>query len=154
MTQITTRTNAGNVYLRGRKFADGLAPTVGDTLEEEMPDLAREASGGYPDGSYSGYTVPYARPREGQQAYQRTGIYGGSTNWERNGLAYTVSNSAPYAPYVGGRADGTGQAWMHVGRWPIIARVVERWLNKITGKLEDAIDQLAVTTIGSTGGYD
>jgi len=148
MTQITTRTNAGNVYIAGRKFASGLAPTIGDTLEEEMPDVAKAAAGGYPDGSYSGYAVVY---RQGQD-YDRTGVYGGSQNWERNGLSYTISNDAPYSQYVGGDAAGR-QAWMHMGRWPIQRRVIENWMHdKAPEILTDKIDELAATTIGSIGG--
>lgn len=147
MTQITTRTNAGKVYIAGKKFADGLDPTVGDALEEDMPDVAKAAAGGYPDGSFSGYNVAY------RGDYERTGIYGGSQNWERNGLSYTISNDAPYSKYVGGDANGAGQAYMHMGRWPIQRRVIENHMHDVApGIVEDKIDILASTTIGSIGG--
>lgn len=61
---------------------------------------------------------------------------GKSLEWQitPNGDGYTLSNPAPYAQYLYGRYDGSGQSRIFQGDYPLFVNVVE---NEITNLPED-----------------
>lgn len=65
------------------------------------------------------------------QRYRRTGTYFRSFRVTSVGRGYRLASNAVqrgrrYTRYVGGLADGSGQARIHVGRWLRIRDAVER----------------------------
>lgn len=70
-------------------------------------------------------------PRPSGSTYIRTGRLGRSWKIETAGPSgYRIKNEARfrnrrYSKYVVGSASGEGQAWMHVGRWPLFRSVVD-----------------------------
>lgn len=52
---------------------------------------------------------------------------------------YRLDNRTPYTRYVVGGAKGDGQAWMHVGRWLLLADVVEYHVSKLPKTIEEHI---------------
>lgn len=151
MTSITVRSNGKSIFLGLQRYGEKLTDTVDENMQEGMEEAAKEARGGYPDGTQGGYNVA----RRG--SYERTGNLGASSYMQRNGMSYqfvsaAYRNGKPYNTYVLGDGYGSGQAWMHVGRWPIAYRVIEKYVNTITKRISDDIDALSVTGIGSIGG--
>ena len=89
----------------------------------------------------------YPSQRPGQK-YRRTGrmFY----SWRIEGLEdrYTIENTArfrgrAYPKFVVGDAYGTGQAWMHRGRWLLFRDVVEEELDKLPPEIQDKILMVA-----------
>lgn len=76
---------------------------------------------------------PPERPR---QKYKRTGRLFRSWKIDNSQDRYTIENTAAkkgrlYGHFVIGNAYGTGQAWMHRGRWLLLRDVVEQELEKL-----------------------
>jgi len=89
----------------------------------------------------------YPPKREGQ-TYVRTGRLGNSFKVTRSATGYTISNNAeakgrPYSRYVigdsAGAIGGSGQAWMHVGRWLLLRDVVEYEVTQLPPMVEEKI---------------
>ena len=60
-------------------------------------------------------------------SYRRTGNMSRRTTALRvNRMEWRVEMRAPYSVYVRGRADGTGQAWMHVRRWKKFETIITK----------------------------
>lgn len=82
------------------------------------------------------------KPAKGR--YKRTGTLGGKwaiLKWE---TGYTITNDATqkgraYGQYVVGSAYGTGQAWMHVGRWQLFRDVVDEETAKLPEEVQDEL---------------
>lgn len=78
------------------------------------------------------------------QRYVRTGKRYAATQLQYNGgQSYTLVSNPTYAgrsadPYVVGDARGEGQAAVHAGRWNKIADVVERAVERIVQRAEEA----------------
>ena len=65
-------------------------------------------------------------PRRPAQTYIRTfTLMRGYKIGKTKALNYFFRSTAPYTVHVLGGADGTGQAWMHEGRWPTMRGVVD-----------------------------
>jgi hypothetical protein len=80
--------------------------------------------------------------------YQRTGNLGSRWAIEEIPQGYKIENTAQrkgreYGRYVVGDAYGTGQAWMHVGRWQVMRDVVEEELEKLPADVEKHINLVA-----------
>lgn len=89
----------------------------------------------------------YPPERPGQK-YKRTGRLFYSWKIEEIGQGYRVENTAKrrgrgYAGYVVGNAYGTGQAWMHKGRWLLVRDVTEEELKVLPKELEGDIVMVA-----------
>jgi hypothetical protein len=89
----------------------------------------------------------YPAERPGQ-TYVRTGRL--FSHWEIKGIdaGYMIENRAAfrgreYAGYVVGDAYGTGQAWMHKGRWETLRDVSEDELKALSEEIEDEIVMVA-----------
>lgn len=98
-------------------------------------------------------------PELPNQRYRRTGRYYASfkitddAGKGMRGARYILSSNAYqkgryYTRYVGGLADGTGQAKIHQGRWAIIRDVVLEQLQKLVQGIEfdirDALRNLGI----------
>lgn len=114
------RTINDNLILAVKRLPAGVMRPI-------MDQAKKEAAGGFPDGGYSGYQVPDTGGH-----YIRTGRFGSNQILSYNGgQSYTLINRTPYATYVQGDASGGGQAKVHQGRWPLLADVVERAVQRI-----------------------
>jgi hypothetical protein len=87
--------------------------------------------------------------RKAKGRYQRTGLLGARWAIEPNSnQGYVLSNTAArkgqaYGHYVVGRGDGTGQAWMHQGRWQKLRDIVDAEVAKLPPAIEDQIRMVA-----------
>lgn len=76
--------------------------------------------------------------------YDRTGLLGKSFYHKveaySGGVKGIVGSGIPYAPYV--RGDDM-QAWMHVGRWATMKKIVDEKMDQIQGYFEKAMRNLA-----------
>lgn len=118
-------------------------PRVGKRrLKSVMQTAKYEASGGWNGGASYSMAAPE------KPSYARTGTYGASFSLVESGpVAYTlksdaVQNGQHYTPFVGGNAAGGGQAWMHVGRWPLIGPTLEKWLNTLVTEIEMELSEI------------
>jgi hypothetical protein len=86
----------------------------------------------------------YPAQRSGQR-YVRTGRLFSHWKIEEIERGYSVENTAAgpngkaYAKYVVGDAYGTGQAWMHAGRWDVFRDVMEEELQVLPDEIHDEI---------------
>lgn len=145
MTQITVNFNDKNNVRQGLTNVGEAIPGVLKADVKEAMEWAKwYASGGYPSGGYNGYNVA-PPPNSG---YQRTGIYGRSFRVVDNGYrSYTLTSNAvqdgrSYTPFVGGYADGSGQAGIHVGRWPKIKDAVTMAAGQLLKQAEESLRTL------------
>lgn len=138
MTTISVKlTGAENIQIGLNKLGAAL-PGLANTDVEEAMNLAKHEASGYWAGGNS-----YAIPELPNQGYIRTGVYARSMYVEQDGRAFRLQSEAPYSVYVGGDAQGQGQAWMHKGRWPVIADVVRKWAETLTGTIDRRIKEAA-----------
>lgn len=81
--------------------------------------------------------------------YKRTGTLGRSWKIEEIDNGYQIENTARskrghrYSRYVVGDAYGTGQAWMHQGRWQVFRDVVDEEVEKLPPEIEQEIVMVA-----------
>lgn len=129
MTQVSLKVSGGEVIVsRLRELTLAIDKLPKKEIKEEM-EAAMEAARLYP-------------PELPNQKYIRTGTYYRSFKLRPNGTGYTLSSDAVqkgrhYTPYVGGAADGTGQAIIHVGRWFRIKDAVSAAAERIRQRAEE-----------------
>lgn len=148
MPQISTRVTDNGVYQGLQKVSDGLPNMTQEQLDAAMDEAKYEVSGGWNGGNN------YAVDERPGQTYERTGNLGASTYWERIGLTYAMYSDAyhdgkAYSKYVVGMADGSGQAWMHAGRWPNFADTMAKWADIIIQRAKDGLDMLIGSAFGT-----
>lgn len=84
----------------------------------------------------------YPPERPGQR-YRRTGKLGGSWGTRQAGrLQRSIYNTAVYSVYVVGNAEGSGQAWMHRGRWWLARRRILSYVPSLVHRIELRIKNL------------
>jgi len=131
MTQISVRLDGDTQIRRGlNHFSQTLKPLTKRIIKTAM-ERAKKKVQHYP-------------PERPGQAYVRTGAYGRSFALNENGLTYTLESDVMqqgrrYTVYVGGRADGSGQAWMHAGRWKLIRQAVDEEIDPLVREVNDEI---------------
>ena len=81
-------------------------------------------------------------PRLPWSKYRRTNTYYNSFRIESIGRGYILSSNAQqhgrrYTKYVGGLADGTGQAGVHRGRWTLIYHAVRAATERIIERADE-----------------
>lgn len=141
--QITIESNVGLVR-QGLQDLQAEIPKIGRRrIYDAMNRITREMEG-----------YPRERPR---QKYVRTGNLGASWKVKRTESGYVIENDARrrgrrYTRYVVGDAYGTGQAWMHAGRWPLFRDVVDNEIAKMPQEVADEIDLVARRVLPQTGG--
>jgi hypothetical protein len=88
-------------------------------------------------------------PELPNQRYRRKGRYGRAWEVSQSGLSYTLQGAAidrngrDYTRYVGGYADGSGQADIHSGRWVLAADAVDNELAPLVAEVEGDLSDLA-----------
>lgn len=127
-----------SIRVRGELVRQGL-----EDLSKETPDIGRRRMRGV-----STRILEKARkypPKRPGQRYRRT--YNLRNNWKAEAIkgnkGYTISNRMRYAHYVVGDAYGTGQAWMHKGRWPLFRDITEQELKELPEAIQDEIVMVA-----------
>lgn len=142
--QFSVRIDDHGVYAGLKKLATTLKPMSQAETDSVIENAKSEVSGYYKGGA--SYNVP-TRPN---QTYIRTGNFGRSVFWERIGLTYRVIVSAynkrgqEYGPYVVGRADGSGQAGIHAGRWPNFREVMLKWADVAVARVQAAVERAII----------
>ena len=133
MTQLSlTITGADNVRVGLQKLGPRLTGVTKRTIER----LVKNVKKAYTPGPVQGYTVAL---RDGQR-YVRTGtLASGMTYRPASGYGFTFVSQAEYSPLVIGVADGSGQAWMHAGRWPLLLDVMTEKAEMITKEMEQEV---------------
>lgn len=150
MPQITITTNAPLV----RQGLENLAaeiPQIGRRRIRTMMERIKRRMQEYPpepagQSSYEGHSVLGTVIRTNKGRYHRTGNLGHSWVIEeaQGDSGYTISNNAShkghqYGRYVVGDAYGTGQAWMHKGRWQKLRDVVDEEVETLPDEVEEEI---------------
>lgn len=100
--------------------------------------------------------MEYARtypPTIPGQTYVRTGRYFRSFRITQSGRAFTISSNAvhnnrKYSRYVGGYADGSGQASIHAGRWVLLRTAVQWAMSQIVRLADEAFNRAATGSFG------
>jgi hypothetical protein len=129
-TKITVKDGA--VRLGLQRFGDALKKVT----KKEMLSAVTEAK----------QRVSHYPPERPNQKYIRTGAYGRSWNitTDKGAKSYTLKSSGvKYARYVGGYADGTGQAMVHAGRWALLQAAMQRAAKRFVVRMKDRIGQIA-----------
>ena len=132
--QISITTTAPLVR-QGLENLSAELPQVGRRrIYDAMNRITREMEG-YP-------------PERPGQRYRRTGLLGASWDVKPLNNGYTVTNDAKrkgrsYGRYVVGDAYGTGQAWMHKGRWQKLRDVVDAEVKNLPDAISDDIRMVA-----------
>ena len=119
MTQLTFRVGPGAKIVRqGLQDLAVAVPKIGRRQVRNTLERIKKIMKVYP-------------PERSGQLYART--FKLKRGWKiqtAGPTGYTISNRArfrgrSYVKYVVGSATGTGQAWMHKGRWPLFRNVVD-----------------------------
>lgn len=117
--------------------------TVMERIKRKMQEYPAERAGQSVRQVHAvlGYTIVAKR-------YRRTGNLGSHWAIEPLKNGYAIENTAQfkgrrYGRYVVGDAYGTGQAWMHKGRWKLMRDVVEEELQELPREIEDTIEMVA-----------
>lgn len=140
MTQITVRIDDGEL----RSLVGRAMLAIEQFPRREMRryiEQARDAARVYP-------------PELPGQRYRRTGTYRRSFRVEPVGRGYRLYSDAVqrgrrYTRYVGGAADGSGQARIHAGRWTLIRDAVESAQRAI---IERAREYMRAELLRGSGG--
>ena len=132
--QLSITSNVGLVRQGLQDLSAGIPKIGRRRIFDAMNRITREMEG-----------YPAERPN---QTYHRTGNLGASWDVRRLDDGYQIVNTArargrAYAHYVVGNAYGTGQAWMHQGRWPVFRGVVDAEIEKMPREIADEIDMVA-----------
>lgn len=136
--QITARLT-DNVTLGLKKLGTMIPEITNGEIQKGLEQAVKEARGGYPGGSYSGYTVPPPL----RSGYVRTGRFGRETYWERDGISRRFKSTHEAAKYIVGDGSGNGQASIHVGRWPVAYDVMRRWVETMVENIHSRIRRSA-----------
>jgi hypothetical protein len=78
-------------------------------------------------------------PERTNQKYVRTYKFKSGWRLDRSATGYTVKNPTSYGRYVVGDFAGSGQAWMHVGRWLLLRDVTEYEVTQLPPMVEEHI---------------
>jgi hypothetical protein len=136
MTKLSIRVSPEAELVRqGLQDLSAEIPRVGRRRIYDMINRITRTMEGYP-------------PERPHQKYQRTGRYGASWHVEKLADGYSIYNNAEakgrqYPRFVVGDAYGTGQAWMHQGRWPLLRDEVDKEVEKLPPEIEDEIVMVA-----------
>lgn len=87
------------------------------------------------------------------QRYVRTGTYFRSFRITQSGRAFTIASNAvrngrKYSRYVGGYADGSGQATIHAGRWVLLRTAIQWVMSEVAQLARDAFNRAATGHFG------
>jgi len=132
MSSFTARiTGDQQVKLGFQTFVNGIVPVTREGVHKAMERAVALSPGWLGGDSY------IVEPPEGS-SYQRTGGLGASVRIDQDGLSTRIitdtygKDGNKYDVYVIGDSEGQGQAWMHVGRWPLERDVVDSEIQAYT----------------------
>jgi hypothetical protein len=130
---------AGEFPKIGRRRIYDMVNRITRTMEAYPPERAGQ--------SRIGYHLKLGRVFIAT-GYRRTGKLGRSWKVDRNDDGYSIRNTAernghPYPRFVVGDAYGTGQAWMHRGRWLVFRDVVDKEVEKLPKEVADEVVMVA-----------
>lgn len=139
MTTWTVRVTE-NIQVGLRKIGRLLTDISDEEIEKGLEAARDEMRGGFPNGpsSLGRYTVEL--PPSGRNV--RTGNFGRSTDWVREGRSFRVVSNAygrsgyNYSSDLVGDGTGGGQKWWAAGRWPVAAEVMRKWALAILKEAE------------------
>lgn len=140
MTQVTVRIEGADRLRAGLNRWLTTIQTVTHEIIRAAMERAMHESVPYQGGN--SYAVP-------ERGYVRTGNLGSNTLLIQEGLSYRIESHAynrsgePYSPHVIGRADGSGQAGVHVGYWTPLREAVDQELDTLTEDLNQAFQDSA-----------
>lgn len=140
MSQISVRIDSEKVSIGLRKFGDSIPDIVSEAVEGDYAERVLKAIGGDYRGG-SSYGVPL--PASGVDV--RTGNYGRSVTWVREGMTYRFLNNAysrrgyNYGPLLTGDGNGQNQKWWAAGRWPIAKIEVENETLSLVTKMDKSL---------------
>lgn len=125
--QTTLKIYNKKVMLGLKKFGDAM-PKIADAEMKKAVTGARDE-------------VSHEPPELPNQKYIRTHRYHYSWKVTKNkAKSYTLKSSGvKYAPYVGGKVDGTGQAMIHAGRWIRVSDAMQRAARKFIVQMKERI---------------
>jgi len=136
--QIRITLERGELVRQGAQNLNAEIPQVGRRQIRTVMERVKRRMEAYP-------------PERQGQRYKRTGRFFRSWGIDRIGnTGYLIKNTArdprtrkEYGRYVVGTAYGTGQAWMHKGRWELLRDVVEEELQRLPPAVEREIALVA-----------
>ena len=146
--QVSTelvRAGLENLFAEVPKIGRRRIRTVMERAKRRMQEYPPERPGQSKTSSHPILGTTYQAVR-----YRRTGNLG--SHWAiaetEKGSGYTLENTAKrrgkaYGRYVVGGADGSGQAWMHAGRWQLLRDVVDEEVAKLPEQIKDDIRLIA-----------
>lgn len=146
MTQITVAIRDKKVIQSLHVIGEAIPRVSKKRVKEAMDGAKSDASGQFPRGSFSGYVVA---PPAGS-SYTRTGRYGKSFHVTPTGdKGYRLTSDAVYkgkhyTGYVGGNAQGQGQAAIHArrGGWMLIKDAVDKWVSILIREVKADLSQI------------
>lgn len=122
--------------------------TVLERIKRRMQEYPPEPSGQSVTSNHPLLGTVY---RRAPGRYRRTGNLGShwaiGENEKRTG--YTIANTArnkkgkAYGRYVVGGANGSGQAWMHQGRWRLLRDVTDEEVAKLPNEVREELKLVA-----------
>jgi hypothetical protein len=144
----------GTVVRKGlQDLTDAEAPKIGRQQIRTVMERIKRRMQVYPE-ERPGQSIAVPHSTLGtvirSVGYRRTGLLGASWAIEdtpdRNG--YRIMNTAArrgraYALYVVGSAYGTGQAWMHRGRWQVLRTVTEEEVARLPQTIAENVSMVA-----------
>lgn len=151
--QLRVTLSRGELVRQGAQNLEAEVPQVGrrqirtvmDRIKRRMEAYPAERPGQSKTGSHPILGTTYTAVR-----YKRTGKLGRSWRIEKAGNSgYIIRNDArdkrrrAYGRYVVGDAYGTGQAWMHRGRWQVLRDVADEEVAKLPPAVEREIEMVA-----------
>lgn len=116
------------------KWQRTLRPVTVAEMEAAMDRAAYKAIPWNGGGNYN------VEPRG---TYQRTGNLGASTSLVVDDRAVRIKIEAPYAAFVVGRFDGSGQVGIHEGRWTKLKVAVDDEIAQLIQDVESELQQAA-----------
>jgi len=116
--------------LRNRVARVGPRPSYPINWDSEKQRRAYFATKGF------GHGIPYRRGASGQRVHNAWRVV-------RSGSGYALENPLEKALYVYGDENMQGQSRIHQGRWPLWARLIDEYIDKVPAEAEREIESYA-----------
>jgi len=152
--QLSITLSRGELVRQGAENLSAEIPQIGRRQIRTVMERIKRRMQAYPP-ERPGQSITGRHPILGTTytavRYRRTGRLGRSWRIDRVGnTGYLIANDARdprtgrrYGQYVVGDAYGTGQAWMHKGRWQVLRDVVDEEVSRLPAPIEREIEMVA-----------
>jgi hypothetical protein len=152
--KFTIKLENGKLVRKGLEDLAAAVPLVSRQRMRTMMERVKRRMQEYPpepegQSIASAHNVLGTTYRTARGRYKRTGRLGRSWRIEQiSDIGYSIQNDAAhrgraYGRYVVGDAYGTGQAWMHKGRWQVLRNVVEEEIAVLPPEIERDLTMVA-----------